>query len=161
MRQVGKSAEYDPSFSANSLGIAICPKCKRELSETNDKTAENWWYCVECEHWIVTQPSHHERHFLGHESVLLLYEEGFDRKLIEYPGGYIKPYCPICKKAMWVEKMWWDRTDISGEEPKVRLVLGYVCEDWKNCGYTQTLKILTPLRYYDYLKSNKIEGVIH
>jgi hypothetical protein len=36
---------------------------------------------------------------------LLLSEKGVSGELIEYPGGYIKPHCPICKKAMWVEKM--------------------------------------------------------
>jgi hypothetical protein len=50
MRQIGKSAEYDPSFSANVDGIAICPKCQRELSEIDNKTPENWWYCMDCEH---------------------------------------------------------------------------------------------------------------
>jgi hypothetical protein len=47
MKTVGKTTEYDPSFSANANGIALCPKCKKEFSVTNNKTAENWWYCTD------------------------------------------------------------------------------------------------------------------
>jgi hypothetical protein len=84
-----------------------------------------------------------------------------DSILIEFPGGYLQPYYPICEQPMWIEKMWWDRTDISGDQGKVRLVLGYVCEDWKNCGYTQTIKVLTPLRFHDYLNVPEIEEITH
>jgi len=94
VKQIGKTAEYNPSFSANTDGKAICPKCQRELYENDNKTPENWWYCSGCEHWIITQPSHHEHTFLGHDSVLLLSERGVNRKLLEYPGGYIKPLLP-------------------------------------------------------------------
>jgi hypothetical protein len=161
MKTVGKTTEYDPSFSANANGIAFCPKCNKELTEADDKKAENWWYCTDCEHWIITQPSHHEHSFLGYDSLLMLVGEYHERKLLEFPGGYLKPYCPRCTEAMWVEKMWWDRTDISGDQDKIRLVLGYVCQDWKNCGYTQTIKVLTHLRFYDYLKELECEEINH
>lgn len=155
MSTIGKSAAYIQNFSANVDGIAFCPKCNNELSEYNDKTPENWWYCTKCEHWIITQPSHHEGNLLGYNYVLLLTETGLNVKTVEHPGGYIKPYCPICKKPMWVEKMWWDKSEVSVEENKCRLVLGYVCEDWENCGYTQSLKFLVPLQSFDYINEIK------
>lgn len=122
MSSIGKSAEYNPKFSANSEGVASCPKCKNELSESDNSTAENWWYCSNCEHWIITQPSHSEGTLLGYENILLLSEKGMDKKLVEYPGGYIKPYCPKCKKHMWVEKMWWDKSELSTEKDKCRII---------------------------------------
>jgi hypothetical protein len=154
MSQIGKSAEYNPKFSVGEDGIAYCPKCNNELSESNAKTAQRL-YCTKCEHWIITRPSHHEGRLLGSDHVLFFIGQYLEKKSIEYPGGYIKPYCPICKKPMWVEKMWWDKSEVSIKKNKCRLVLGYVCEDWENCGYTQSLKFLVPLRSFDYIKEIK------
>ena len=157
MGTIGKSAEYNPKFTANPDGIAFCPKCNCELSEH-----DNGWYCNKCSHWIITQPFHSQRDLLGHKCILLFIGlQPSDKEPIEYPGGDIEPYCPICKSPMYVEKMWWDKSELSVEKDKCKLVLGYVCEDWKNCGYTQTIKVLTPLRFHDYLNVPEIEEITH
>lgn len=163
MGTIRKSAEYNPKFSPNSDGIAFCPKCNCELSEHDNRGPENRWYCNNCSHWIITQPSHNEGNLLGHNGILLFVGlQPSDTEPIEYPGGYIEPYCPICKKPMYVERMWWDRSEQTAYKNKCRLILGYVCEDWKNCGYTQSLKFFVPRESYDYLeeiKLNKLKGL--
>jgi len=146
------TAIYDPKFKADDDGIAHCPKCDNEMEAHKDTTGGGAWLCTECRNGVLIQPSHHEHTFLGHDTVLLFKEDDDLRpEFVEYPGGYLKPHCPRCEKPMLVEKMWWDKSD--QHQGRCRLVLGYVCKDWKGCGYTQSLKAWVPTKSYDYIKN--------
>lgn len=136
---VGKTAEYNPKFTSNSEGKTYCPKCNSELSE-RDKANFNW-YCCNCEHIIIIKPPYHEISILGYNYVLL---KDNANKLLEYPGGFLKVYCPRCKKPMFIDKIYPNPTGKNVEEDKSSISLGYVCNDRKNCGYAQVLRILIP-----------------
>lgn len=149
-----ETAIYNPDFKPNDEGIALCPKCNNEMYLGESTSGDGWWHCVSCKNWVVTQPSHHEGQFLGFKTVLLQRNINFNFDYVEYPGGFLKPFCPRCNKHMWVEKMWWDISE-GEKEHRCRLVLGYVCEDWQGCGYTQSLKASVPREAFDYLKEFK------
>lgn len=148
MNFVGKTAEYNPKFKANTNDKANCPKCKNELSE-RDK-AGGRWYCNNCEHWIIIQPPYHENGMLGHDYFLFIDK---NKNLLKYPGGFLNVHCPICNRRMFVEKIYLNPTGKHVEPDKSSLSFGYVCEDWKNCGYTQVLRVVIPTKEIDSLKS--------
>lgn len=151
MSQPANKAIYDPNFKADKDGYVKCPSCNKKMYLTEDMSGEGWWYCINCKTWTVTQPSHHENEFLGHDSILIRPKElDACQAFIQVPSGYIEAYCPRCKKPMWVEKMWLDKSE--SQNDRCRLVLGYVCEDWQNCGYTQCLKAQVPTKSFDYIK---------
>lgn len=134
-----RTAEYNPEFKANTKGKAYCTKCKNELSE-RDKSGFGW-YCSECKHLIITKPPYHETEILGYNYVLL--KDNYNKSL-KYPGGFLKLYCPICEKPMFIDKIFLNPTGECVERDKFSLSLGYVCADWKNCGYTQPLRLFIP-----------------